>query len=171
MFSSLILWLGTRNVFKVDIMSRYQKCLSVGMKTNWVLSEEERQRRFRKVRERHEANDLPQNHMPEDDYHDDGEDEVEDNSGQLPESNSYHEQNGRGQNSYEEVRSILQSSFDKRGERLEDPREGSSRGYSAVSLHPVQVKVEPRNPSPSYYDVSQIQVLIVFLFRTAFRKL
>ena len=145
-----------------NIMSRYQKCLQVGMKTNWVLSEEERQRRFRKVRERHEANDLSQNHVPEDDYHDDGEEEAEENGGQLPESNSYHEQNGRGQNSYEEVRSILQNSFDQRGERLEDPQEGSSLGYSAVSLHPVQVKVEPRNPSPSYYDVSQIQVLIVF---------
>jgi len=31
---------------------RYQKCLKVGMKPTWVLSEEERERRFRKVRER-----------------------------------------------------------------------------------------------------------------------
>ena len=33
---------------------RYKKCIDVGMKTNWVLTEEERQRRFRKVREKQE---------------------------------------------------------------------------------------------------------------------
>jgi len=33
---------------------RYSRCLAVGMKPTWVLSEEERQRRFRKNREKHE---------------------------------------------------------------------------------------------------------------------
>jgi len=32
---------------------RYQKCIEVGMKPTWVLTEEERTRRFRKVREKH----------------------------------------------------------------------------------------------------------------------
>ena len=31
---------------------RYAKCISAGMKPSWVLSEDERQRRFRKNRER-----------------------------------------------------------------------------------------------------------------------
>merc|ERR1719270_1932811 len=34
---------------------RYSRCLAVGMKPTWVLSEEERQRRFRKNREKQEA--------------------------------------------------------------------------------------------------------------------
>jgi len=35
---------------------RYQKCILVGMKPTWVLSEEERERRFRRVRERQQDN-------------------------------------------------------------------------------------------------------------------
>ena len=35
---------------------RYSRCLAVGMKPTWVLSEEERQRRFRKNREKQEVN-------------------------------------------------------------------------------------------------------------------
>merc|ERR1719189_516970 len=34
---------------------RYSRCLAVGMKPTWVLSEEERQRRFRKNREKQET--------------------------------------------------------------------------------------------------------------------
>ena len=33
---------------------RYSRCLTVGMKPTWVLSEEERQRRFRKNRDKQE---------------------------------------------------------------------------------------------------------------------
>ena len=37
-------------------MFRYQKCIVVGMKPTWVLTEEERQKRFRKVREKQQEN-------------------------------------------------------------------------------------------------------------------